>query len=126
MRIQSIQRESYSLLRVRRKCRDDHDGDEDGAEPDHDVIAEVEKSNLVRPLIFRESVKSLHLRAPMSVSQEAQHFGDFERIIELAFGNIGLAQNGNRRAFAECRIGPPWRQAWRADAEPPSFPASRR
>ena len=98
MRSQSIQRESNSLFPPEEQRGDGHDGDEDGAKADHDVVAEIEEFNAVGPLILGKIVEAADVCIPMLIGEEAEHAGNDERIIQRAIGNIGLAEDGERRA----------------------------
>ena len=78
--------------------RKEQDRNEDRAEADHDVIAEIEERDIVGPEILRKFVEAFHFRAPGAVGEKAERFWKHKRIIEALFFHVGLAENHERRA----------------------------
>src|SRR5215475_9708308 len=76
-----------------------HHGDKDGPEPNHNVVAVVQKLDGVWPVLFRKSVEALHVGRPFSVGKKAEHIGNFEWVIEFALTDVRLSEDRKRRAF---------------------------
>src|SRR3974390_3466848 len=84
------------FLTPQEKGRKAQDSDEDRAEADPDVVAEIKKFNGIGPIALREGVKPLNVSAPFAVGEEAEHVANFQGIVELAVLHVGLAENGKR------------------------------
>ena len=82
--------------------REPRDGDENGSQSYHDVIAIVEEFDRVGPLIRRKGIESLHLGGPTAVGQKAQHVRDDDGIVESPMWCIRLTNNDN--ACASLRL----------------------
>src|SRR6266496_191751 len=57
----------------------------------------VEKLQVVRPLILREIVQTVDKTSEVAVSEKTECARNFDRIFELLFGNVRLADESNRR-----------------------------
>src|ERR1700674_787593 len=76
-----------------------HHGDENGPEPHHHVIAVVKQRNLVRPFCLRKVGQAFDVRAPLPISQQAQHHGNFQGVVEFSFFHIRLSEDRQRRSL---------------------------
>ena len=80
------------------QCRQSHDRDENGPEPDHDVVTVVDHFETIGPQVLWEIVQAFDVRLPLLISKKAEHARNFQWIVEFAVFDIGLAQNRQRRA----------------------------
>jgi hypothetical protein len=61
-----------------------HDRDEERPQANHDVVTVIKQRDVIRPILFRESVESADVGIPAPVSQHAQHSRNCNRVIDLA------------------------------------------
>ena len=83
-----------------------HHGDEDGAQPHHDVIAEIEQRNVVGPAILRKRVEALHLGLPALIGQKTQCARNLQRIVQPVILDVRLSDQGEWRALLRYRTSP--------------------
>ncbi len=82
-----------------KKGRDQQNGDENRAQSDHDVIAVVNQRDEVRPFALGKTIEPADLRHPLAIGEEAERARNDQRVIEPPVLHIGLAEDGQRRAF---------------------------
>src|SRR5215216_3831211 len=70
---------------------DDHDRYEDGPEADHDVVTVVEERDVLRPVLLREGVETLHLGVPVLVDEVAEGARHDDRVLYALVLDIRLA-----------------------------------
>ena len=75
-----------------------HDGDENGTQPNHDMVAVIEHFNIVGALVGGKSIESLDLRCPAAVGENTEYVGNDNRIVESTRSRIRLPNNDNASA----------------------------
>src|SRR6266576_5510952 len=75
-----------------------HDGNENGTQPNHDVVAVIEHFNIIGALIGGKIIKPPDPCCPAAVGENTEYVGEDNRIVESTSSRIRLPNNDNTSA----------------------------